>query len=364
LAIGEEFAFMDPRFYFQVIVPTMLTGAAFVGITTLGDPSNFVNDLIKLRRPNGKLLFRVVALELVCERCRRNGQEMHCRHKMGELPYWHSGAKHADVEKIMESRMGDFLRETRGLQPTSTNLPIFDKQSVERLLMKDNDFVDTEETFRHLFISVDPAAGGENSRFAVVSCVYSRVNDCCVIVGADASDARTPQEQVELLARHIDETSRVLPSLQRAVRVFIPESNLGFEAQHMEANLKHAGLSGDKFCVIKEDANRAGVRTTHSLKKMMSTNLEFRLLNGSIKFHRRFFTLTPGYTAVTMKRFIVDELLGFSRILKPSKDPLAAPREFYSGKANGHDDMVMSLCLNVVLKERFLRSRERYGRWQ
>ncbi len=358
LAICEEFAFMDSRFYFKVVVPTLLTGCAFVGITTLGDETNFVNHLISLKHPDGSMVFRVLALELVCERCRRAGLSDSCRHKMGELPYWHDEQKHRDVAMIMQDRMEDFMRETRGMQTNTMSRSIYTPDSVMALLDPRNLFDDEGAYYPYVFTAVDPAAGGSSSKFAVVSCIYDgHIRERCVIVAAEAAPYRTPQENINLLFRHLEEIKSRIPGLKNCVRVFIPESNLGFEAQHMEQQMKFAGLLSNNVCVMQEDDNRAGVRMNNQLKRMLANGLQFWLDTRSVCFHKKFFTLTEDSTAELMKKMLVDQLLNYSRILTPSRDPHAPPKERYSGKmGHGQDDLVIALQLNMTFKQRFLNN--------
>lgn len=111
--ICEEFAHMDDEVFFQVVAPTLVTEASFIGITTLGDDANFVTQLIKVRGTNGELLFNVIEKSFVCDRCRRLGKEADCNHLMGEIPYWQDQQRHKDVEKMMEGQFEHYMRENK-----------------------------------------------------------------------------------------------------------------------------------------------------------------------------------------------------------------------------------------------------------
>ncbi len=373
LAICEEFAFMDPQFFFKVVVPTLLTGAAFVGITTLGEETNFVNRLITLRHPDGRLVYRVIALELVCERCRRLDLAESCRHRLGELPYWHDVSKHADVEKIMSECVGDFLRETKGMQATSNSKPVFNERAITRLL---NARRETHaDSISHFFISIDPAAGGMHSEFAIVSCIYTRssvggqsLTSNCLIVGAEATSGRDPKENVDVVLAHIAEAERRIPELASAIKVIIIESNLGNEAAHMQLYLESRRVLGPNCCMMFEDKDGGvGVRMSENMKSMLAMSMDFRLNECKIAFHERFFSCASKKlykTAGAIRDALIFELLNFTRVLIPSKDPFGKPKELLSGKMGyGKDDLAIALMWNCAMATRFFNNKDAYGPW-
>ncbi len=104
---------MDNQVFYRVVAPTLATGSAFIGITTLGEDenSNFVGKLIETRNKEGNRLFRVIIIELVCARCKRLGKDLICQHLMGEIPYWQEESRHEDIELMMPKDI--FLREMR-----------------------------------------------------------------------------------------------------------------------------------------------------------------------------------------------------------------------------------------------------------
>ena len=106
---------MDNRVFYQVVAPTLSTGSAFIGITSLGDEeqSNFVSRLIQRRDKEGNLLFRVINMKLVCAKCEKKGKELTCQHMMGEIPYWQDEKRHKDIEIMMSDETGTWLREMR-----------------------------------------------------------------------------------------------------------------------------------------------------------------------------------------------------------------------------------------------------------
>jgi hypothetical protein len=113
VAICEEFAHMDNKIFSNVVVPTLVTGAAFIGITTLGEDSNFVDNLISIKGKDGKSLFRVISVDLVCDRCKRLGKENTCQHLAGEIPHWQDSQRHKDIEQMMQNETDTYMLETK-----------------------------------------------------------------------------------------------------------------------------------------------------------------------------------------------------------------------------------------------------------
>lgn len=126
-----------------------------------------------LNLPFGWKMEKVIDIDLACNKCKKEGKEKECKHKYGLLPPWHQTNRMDDLEMMMQDRKEDFLREMKGIQSNSNETPAFNTQKLQLLLdpkrlYKDNN----DKTFKHLFVSVDPSAGGKRSDFAIVSCIY------------------------------------------------------------------------------------------------------------------------------------------------------------------------------------------------
>lgn len=93
LIICEEFAHMDNAVFKVVVVPTLVTGAAFIGITTLGDDDNFVSHIKRKTIDGKKPLFNCIDVSIVCDYCKKTGKELTCRHLLGDIPHWHDAVE-------------------------------------------------------------------------------------------------------------------------------------------------------------------------------------------------------------------------------------------------------------------------------
>ncbi len=109
---------MDNRVYDVVVVPTLLLGSSFIGITTLGEEdnagvTNFVSELIELKNKEGEKIMNVVDFKMACRKCIRAGTEATCSHKNGEIPHFHDRSRSETVEAIFQNNPDTFLREIR-----------------------------------------------------------------------------------------------------------------------------------------------------------------------------------------------------------------------------------------------------------
>jgi hypothetical protein len=153
--------------------------------------------------------------------------------------------------------------------------------------------------------------------------------------------------------------------LRSSTVVFIPESNLAWEGQHQSKHLKKE--FGNSLVVMKEDHNRVGVRMDANIKKVISISLKEKLSKSHIKLYKDLVSLSEtqvlpnGETPRMIKGQLVDQLLNFCRIIRPSRDPLKAPTELYSGKSGyGYDDMVIATMLNLFMKRVFWEKQREY----
>ena len=109
---------MDNRVYDVVVVPTLLLGSAFIGITTLGEEdnsgvTNFVSELIELKNKEGQKLMNVVDFKMACRKCIKAGTEATCGHKNGEIPHFHDKRRGEDVVAIFQNNPDTLLREIK-----------------------------------------------------------------------------------------------------------------------------------------------------------------------------------------------------------------------------------------------------------
>jgi hypothetical protein len=170
-----------------------------------------------------------------------------------------------------------------------------------------------------------------------------------------------PSDNIGVLVNHI-QAVRKIPGLQSSHVVLVPESNLAFEGMWIEQEVKRTRL--DNICTMKEDDNRAGVRTNNAMKKLMAMSLASLLNASRVCFHGEFVSVGDMHTPGAMREAIVEQVASYSRIIRPSTDIHRPPTETYGGKlGHGFDDLAIALMLNPVMERRFWENKTAYGRW-
>ena len=205
--ILEEAAYCDEGFFYETVAPILSIGSAsLVAISTLTSEINFYTRLIQMVDPaTERPLFAIRCIELCCERCKADGKQTECVHMLHLVPMWQSEERHRKLKIMMQDRPDLIQSELAGLAFDSLQ-QVFRKSDIaiamalKPLPLPDNPFV---------FIVIDPAAGGPQSDYAVVSIVRERGN---VTVSRARSRARARSRR----SRHLP---RVLAPRREADRV-------------------------------------------------------------------------------------------------------------------------------------------------
>src|SRR6056297_1068056 len=192
------------------------------------------------------------------------------------------------------------------------------------------------------------------------------------IVGGENVESRVQYDQQQILVNHVKRL-RALPHLANAFFVFVPESNLAFEAQAFSHALRNEGVVSDgNFVIKKEDMNREGIRTDNTSKLAMASMFQRYLENpryGSVRFHRDFFTLGKHQDGRdsevrALRIAIIDQLKAWKRIVIPPNNPLREPTITFSGKyLGGADDLSIATQLAVYMSMRFMNE-ETYAEYR
>jgi hypothetical protein len=361
IIILEEAAYIKPELVYQVVLPVLSTGASLLAISTISpDADNMLKQLVSAKNARGMPIIHTINMEMVCETCKRAGKDLTCAHLLGQIPAWQQRGRHADIQAMMATQESTFLVEMRGVESDEFTKPAFDVAAMRNFAAQY--YTHDGGEIRHIFIGVDPAAGGAKSEYAVVSAFYTSTQQL-VVCGAEAGSHRDNADCASMLINHIIGVRRDVPGAQNARIVFIPESNLGFMAMSATDEIRRAGLRD--ICVMREDDNRAGIKTNRALKEVMAMAFNLKLMHGNAFLLDRFVCVGEGRTPEDMRDEVVMQLRNFSKIVKPPRDPRAGqPTVHYSGKAGyGFDDLTMALLLLNVLQPKFWTSEDMYGAW-
>ena len=364
IAILEEAAYINPRLVYEVVVPTLSTGCSLIAISTIAaDESNFLAKLVNARDGRNNTLFNVLDLKMVCDNCQRRGLELECRHLLGQLPAWQSRGRHDFIQRVMATEEDTFLVEMRGVLADGMRKPAYDEKSIRKLCSDPSMVYEPDgRMIKHIFVALDPAAGGEKSEYAVVSAFYDEA-DRMIICGAEAGKYKDHRSCTSLVINHIMALRQKIPGAEQARIVFIPESNLAFEAVRVTDEMHQCGM-GDYWRVMIEDANRAGFKTNRDIKHLMVLNMNGRLVRDRVMRMKNFVSVgDTGETPEEVEQKLLGQIKDFMKKVKPPRDPHHGTATIsYSGKdGDGCDDLCMAFSFLDLLRNRFWSDSEKYG---
>ena len=144
-----------------------------------------------------------------------------------------------------------------------------------------------------------------------------------------------------------------------ALKVFIIENNLGFEAQHYNKFIKD-NLTG---CIVLEQHDRIGFHTDHRLKEAAARKLREYLLQEMISLSESFFSACSQVECI--KKELSSQMKNY-KLVKSVPDNLAFGKikQTFTGKINNkNDDICIALQLNLVWANYFLTN-DKYRRYR
>ena len=341
-------AFMDLSVFYEVIVPLLeMDSTALICISTPQDSLNFYSEMFDMKGPDDMPLFRTIQVGLSCEACLKAGKGGECPHNTDEIPPWKSKEKFDFVKTLYGDKKELLLRESVG-SITEDQSSLFPTHWVDR-------FMDSETTLdpalvRYVIVACDPNGGGD-SQMAIVSSVFHRGS--LVIVGVDSHAVRGHDQIEILLLAHV----KALRLIWKAAWfIFVAESNLGQEADHMRHMLKDHGYV---YTVCEEGVS--GVRTTNKRKELYSMELCKFLSQDAASIDTKCVSVNPmsGATckADTMA-LMRKQLIGFRKIILKSTTGRSEARVCYTGKSQGAmDDIVVTLTIAAYWGVQFLTKR-------
>jgi hypothetical protein len=181
--ILEEAAYCDEGFFYETVAPILSVGSAsLVAISTLTSEINFYTRLIKMKDPaTGRPLFVTRSIELCCEKCKEDGKSHECVHMLHLVPSWQSQERHRKLHVMMQDRPDLIKSELAGLAFDSLQ-QVFRKSDIDHMFTTEPLPLVQDQM---VWIVVDPAAGGPQSDFAVLSLVRDR--GCVTVSGIPTS---------------------------------------------------------------------------------------------------------------------------------------------------------------------------------
>lgn len=292
---------------------------------------------------------------IACEMCRKRDRADSCTHKTS-IPAWQSLRKHLTLKNMYRDDVATYNQEIGGIG-ASLNERCFKSKAIRALMNREPLDLNVKETYRLMFISVDPSNCGLTSNVSITSTIHQL--GCKVIVGAENYNCKTTDEARALLIKHVLELNRN-PMIRNTTKVFILENNLTASCEALVTAIDH-NLSNyiiinklDEGNTNRRATHAVGVRTDANVKQMGVEYLNRKIKDGSLVMsHERYFTsITLTYNGY--KDLLAKEMDGFRKITIENdlkKDAI----EFTGKKAGTHkDDCIISLMLNIYWTKYFM----------
>ena len=294
---------------------------------------NFYSKLISKQDPlTLKPMFKAIQIQLACSACIKAEKSHECQHMSHLIPRWQDSDKHRRLKVIMSDRL-DLINSELGGIAIGNNDQCFRSVDLKRAF----DTIPTLSIQNSIpfFITVDPAAGGEHSDFALVS--FTITHGVYHILGAESLSTKDPYKTFVLLKQHIDCVRQKHSALMFSLAKIIIERNLGFEAEHMYRECRK--IENVRF--LKEANNdRIGALTTANIKLGFVTFTNSLFRENRIIVEKTHFV--DGLKNKT-REALFDQLSFFSFTFSTPMTVFHKERYAISGKgAGGKDDLAMA----------------------
>ena len=167
IIILEEAAYVDANFFYETVAPLMTIGTTcFLAISTLRDEINFYTRLMRMKdRMTGQPMFTCLSVQLACPKCRDEGKAADCIHLLHLVPRWQSGERHMRLKTIMQDRPDLIQSELAGMAFDSLQC-VFRSADLEVMFTQEPP---EPELNADVYLFIDPAAGGPQSDYAILS---------------------------------------------------------------------------------------------------------------------------------------------------------------------------------------------------
>ena len=162
-------AVLPPGFFFETVAPLLLVGrASLLAISTLTSEFNFYTRLFKMYdKSTGRPIFHSLQIELACAACQADGKTAECKHMLHLMPQWQSSERMIRLQTIMADRPDLVESELSGIAANTLQACFRAKDITHMFEQEPLPSIYAE----NLVLVIDPAAGGPQSDYAMVSMV-------------------------------------------------------------------------------------------------------------------------------------------------------------------------------------------------
>jgi len=137
-----------------------------------------------------------------------------------------------------------------------------------------------------------------------------------------------------MLSRHLDKLNNTNRYFKDAMKIFIPENNLGHEAIHMRGMIQHR----NDIRTFWEKKDRPGIRKMEDTADNYVSFVEGYLRTNKLLFSTHLFTTSRGYTPKTVKAELQGQIEQYHvKIILP-KHEFDKVKRIVGGKGSGNQD--------------------------
>ena len=313
-----------------------MNNTALLALSSPGGSDNYYSQLINLKdEVTGEPFFNLVDCVQICESCRKleREEQLKCTHiKQGA--HWLSKRKNERIKALYKTDPGTGLRELVGVIEDDY-APCFLKDEIAQCF--ERHIPVSTYTPDMIYVAVDPSGGGP-SHLAIVSGYYDGDNNF-VIIGMDSILVKTKMQIKNALTGHFEAINRI-GRFKTAMKIFIPENNLGNEATHMNSMIKNRP---DVRTYWQKD-DRPGVNKSAPVTDHYQFLLNTKLHENSLLFDFDAFTISKGMTLKSIRMLLREQMERYHYEFDQEKNKV-----HITGKQGGdkQDDLLIATMMAV-----------------
>ena len=292
----DEASFMMNLFH-NIVLPILeVKDAILIMISTLIKGWNYYTKLLikgEELAKEGRELFVVYRVELICERCKSRGDsDIECRHKVDEIPPWKSEEK-LDLIKVLMGDHADILRRESMNVVGGESGNVFDPRAIRELEARE--YYDWERQTklrpRIAFLAVDPNAGGASH---VALCLTVRFQGLSIICGMDSRQCTRWEEDFKPFFANFLARVRSHPWLKDTFIVVACERNTGFVSGSLREITRNIP---NVYTLFEQENAPPGIFTDPYKKNEYAILIRRELMRGSLFFLKDFIVAAPSLTS-------------------------------------------------------------------
>ena len=164
------------------------------------------------------------------------------------------------------------------------------------------------------------------------------------VVGLDLKTINYSKSTLEIslmLHRHLNKLNAVSSCFADSIKIFIPENNLGFEANHMRGMIRNR----PDLKTFWQKKNRPGILKGKDTADDYVAYISEMMRTNRIRFSKHLFTTTPGYTTETIKSELQGQIEQTHVEIQLPRTEFEKVKRTIGGKGGGHqDDLYISFA--------------------